>query len=104
MIWHGDNKRRLAYRRYLLEFEWDVGGRGGGGGGGGGFATQSEIIADDLRGRLEEGEWASGEALPSNSKLAEEYETSRSTIARVMRTLAEEGLVEIIPRRGAFKR
>jgi len=57
-----------------------------------------------LRRRLEEGEWASGEALPSNSKLAKEYGTSRTTIARVMRKLAEDDLVEIIPRQGSFKR
>jgi DNA-binding FadR family transcriptional regulator len=97
MIWKGDNIHPYPYPP-------EGNGGGGGGGGGGGFETATEQIWDDLRDRLEEGEWASGEALPSNSKLAEEYETSRSTIARVMRTLAEEGLVEIIPRRGTYKR
>jgi AraC-like DNA-binding protein len=100
MIWRGSNRRLRRWARYRSDPLLG----GGGGGGGGGFATDSEVIADELRDRIEEGEWAKGEALPSNSKLAEEYGVSRTTIARVMRGLAEDDLVEIIPRRGTFKK
>jgi len=102
MIWRGENDREDPSITYYRDPEFD--GGGGGGGGNGGSETEWEYIASQLRDRLEEDEWASGEALPSNKELAEEYATSRSSVARAMRSLAEEGLVEIIPRRGTFKK
>ena len=53
----------------------------------------SEIITARLRQRIVAGEWAPGGAFPSVAALAEEYGVARSTIARSLRTLADEGLL-----------
>ena len=59
-------------------------------------------IADALRDRLDSGEWLPGEQLPSATELAAEYETSRTTAARAVRVLAEEGRVTVVRNWGAF--
>ncbi|MGH9116313.1 MAG: GntR family transcriptional regulator [Acidimicrobiales bacterium] len=51
-------------------------------------------IADDLRRRIEEGEFAAGGLLPSESTLSREYEASRITIRRGLELLRDEGLVD----------
>ena len=63
----------------------------------------SEIVADDLRRRIAAGEWRSGEALPTVAALAEHYSVSKATITRVLRILAGEGLVRVVPRWGTFR-
>lgn len=63
----------------------------------------SEIVAADLRRRLEAGEWEVDEALPTTLALASEYEVSQSTITRAIRALAAEGLVRTVPRWGTFR-
>jgi GntR family transcriptional regulator len=63
----------------------------------------SRRIADDLRRRIEAGEWQPGAQLPGNAELAQHYESTRRTISRVMAVLAAEGLVEIEPRWGTFR-
>jgi GntR family transcriptional regulator len=50
-------------------------------------------IADDLRGRLAGGEFASGGLLPSEAELAAAYRASRVTIRRALEELRTEGLV-----------
>ena len=62
-----------------------------------------EIVAADLRRRIEAGEWAADEALPATAALAEHYHVSQATITRVMRVLATEGLVRTVPRWGTFR-
>ena len=57
----------------------------------------SARVEADLRRRLDAGEWASGEPLPSVAQLAGEYEVARGTVARVLAKLAEEGLVHVVP-------
>ena len=44
-----------------------------------------------------------GEQLPPVADLAAEFGTGHGTVARVLRALADEGLVTIVPRYGAFK-
>lgn len=51
-------------------------------------------IGDDLRRRVEAGEFASGRLLPSESELSESYAASRITIRKALEVLREEGLVE----------
>ena len=51
-------------------------------------------IADDLRQRLEGGEFAAGRLLPSESELAGAYRASRVTIRRALEELRTEGLVD----------
>lgn len=63
----------------------------------------SEIVERALRERIAAGEWSSGEQLPSTEQLAEQYATSKETCARVLRKLAEEGLVVIRERWGTFR-
>ena len=62
-----------------------------------------EIVAADLRRRIAADEWAVDEALPTTVALAEHYRVSQSTITRVLRILAGEGLVRTVPRWGAFR-
>jgi DNA-binding GntR family transcriptional regulator len=59
-------------------------------------------VADALRERLDGGEWLPGEALPSISALAGEYRVSRSTVARAVKVLADEGRVTTIRSWGTF--
>jgi len=63
----------------------------------------SRRVEADLRRRVDAGEWASGDALPSIATLAESYGTSRATVAKALRRLADDGLVEIVPQWGTFR-
>lgn len=51
-------------------------------------------IGDDLRRRVEGGEFAAGRLLPSESELSESYAASRVTIRKALELLREEGLVD----------
>ena len=62
-----------------------------------------EIVTADLRRRIAADEWAVDEALPTTVALAEHYHVSQSTITRVLRVLAAEGLVRTVPRWGTFR-
>ena len=46
---------------------------------------------------------APGEALPTVAALAEHYDVSKATVTRVLRILADEGLVRVVPRWGTFR-
>jgi GntR family transcriptional regulator len=61
-----------------------------------------QAVADALRERIRNGEWLPGEQLPSVRELAEQFGVSRATTSRAVRTLADEGLVTIVPNWGAF--
>jgi GntR family transcriptional regulator len=63
----------------------------------------SRRIADDLRRRIEAGEWDSGQQLPSNAELAGHYGSTRRTVSKALRVLADEGLVEIQANWGTFR-
>lgn len=62
-------------------------------------------IADDLRERINAGEWAAGEKIPSQRELMEEYNTpSPLDVVRAVAALMAEGLILTepgAPRRGA---
>ena len=62
-----------------------------------------ERVTADLRQRLEAGEWASGEMLPTVATLAKHYGVARGTVASALRRLADDGLVRIVPRWGTFR-
>lgn len=51
-------------------------------------------IADDLRRRVTEGEFAAGRVLPSESELSGAYDASRVTVRRALEALRTEGLVD----------
>jgi GntR family transcriptional regulator len=63
----------------------------------------SQRVEAALRARIAAGEWASGEALPSIATLAGEYGVSRATVAKALRRMADDGLVEIVPQWGTFR-
>lgn len=60
-------------------------------------------VTSDLRRRVSAGEWQPDQALPSVAALAAEYEVSRATVSRALKTLESEGLVRIVSRWGTFR-
>ncbi|MFF0389629.1 GntR family transcriptional regulator [Kitasatospora sp. NPDC004615] len=64
-----------------------------------------EKIADDLRKRIEDGEWEPGAKLPSETpELTSQYKTSLPTIRQALAVLAAEGTVDKVHGRGNFVR
>ena len=63
----------------------------------------SQRVEAAIRARIEAREWVSGQALPSMAALASEYGVSRATVAKALRRLADDGLVEIVPQWGTFR-
>ncbi len=59
-------------------------------------------LAELLRERIRSGDLAIGRPLPSLPHLIQEYEISRGTASRAVAVLREEGVVRIVPGRGAF--
>ncbi len=62
--------------------------------------TRQEIVADRLRDAILRGELRPGQRLDQN-EIAAMLKVSRSPIREALRTLAAEGLVEVIPHHGA---
>jgi DNA-binding GntR family transcriptional regulator len=63
--------------------------------------TRQEVIIDRLRNAILRGDLRPGQKL-DQSELAEALGVSRSPIREALRTLSAEGLVEVIPHRGAI--
>ena len=63
----------------------------------------SERVEADLRRRIAAGEWEPGGQLPTVAVLAEHYSTSGATISKVLRRLADDCLLTIIPSWGIFR-
>lgn len=59
-------------------------------------------IADDLRRRLREGEWAPGERFPGTVALAAEYGVAQATTQKALVALREEGLLRLVVGQGSF--
>jgi GntR family transcriptional regulator len=59
-------------------------------------------IAAILRGEIERGEIVPGRPVPSETQLMQRYEVARLTARKAVRVLADEGLVEVVPGRGAY--
>jgi Bacterial regulatory proteins, gntR family len=62
-----------------------------------------ERVENDLRRRIADGEWQRGQQLPAVAALAEHYGVAGGTVARVLRRLAADGLVKLIPGWGTFR-
>lgn len=61
-----------------------------------------QIIADDLIGRIKEGEFDIGEQLPKQIDLAKYYDTSRLTIQKAIQILISQGYVYAKKGNGTF--
>ncbi|MBB5153021.1 GntR family transcriptional regulator [Saccharopolyspora phatthalungensis] len=64
----------------------------------------SRALATQLRAKIQRGDYAPGEKLPSERTLAAEYGIARNTAAEAVRLLAEEGLVTRQHGKGNFVR
>jgi DNA-binding GntR family transcriptional regulator len=63
--------------------------------------TLTMAVASYIRNAIVHGQYAPGSRLPEVA-LAVELDTSRGTVREALRTLADGGLIEIVPRRGVF--
>ena len=59
-------------------------------------------LADLLAQKIEHGEYARGQRLPSADDLAEEYEIAPNTARKALALLRERGLAEMSPGRGTY--
>lgn len=61
-------------------------------------------VAAILRARIESGELAPKTRLPSIAGLVQEYGIARTTAAKALRVLVDEGLAEVVPGWGTYVR
>jgi len=66
-----------------------------------GFKTMQEAIYETLRNRIVSGQYEPGMRLIAND-LAEEFDISRMPVREALTRLAETGLVELVPYKGAI--
>lgn len=59
-------------------------------------------IADDLRRRLDAGEWASGDRFPGTVALSAEYEVAQSSVQKAVVQLRTEGRVHTVLGAGSY--
>ena len=59
-------------------------------------------IAADLRDRIERGELAPGDMLPSIARLSQEYGVAKGTAVKALALLHDEGLTVTVPGLGTF--
>ena len=59
-----------------------------------GTATAYQYVADTLRRRILQGQYVSGERLPAERELCEQFDASRITVRRALLILAEEMLIQ----------
>jgi DNA-binding GntR family transcriptional regulator len=64
----------------------------------------SRRVEADLRRRLDHGEWDHGQALPSVAELSRDYAVARNTVVKALRKLEADGLIEIVPSWGTFRK
>src|SRR5713226_10683169 len=61
-----------------------------------------EQIAEQIEKRILNGELRSGDRLPTERDLAEQFHASRTAVREAMKILAQKGLVEMRPGRGTI--
>jgi GntR family transcriptional regulator len=59
-------------------------------------------VAAILRARIESGELAPRQRLPSIAGLVQEYGIARTTASKALRVLVSEGLAEVVPGWGTY--
>lgn len=86
----------------LLEVLPGQGRRVVGAGAGPSSVTAYGRIAAELLRRIESGEFATSDALPSEAALMAEFDVSRNTVRRAIQVLVDEGAVVVRQGAGAF--
>jgi DNA-binding GntR family transcriptional regulator len=61
-------------------------------------------VIDELRRRIESGEYPPGSLLPSENQLSEEFQIARPTVVRALRVLRQDGWIETQQGKGSFVR
>src|SRR5574337_2129858 len=61
-----------------------------------------EQIAEQIEKRILSGELRSGDRLPTERELSEQFRASRTAVREAMKTLAQKGLVDMRPGRGTI--
>lgn len=61
-------------------------------------------VIDELRRRVESGEYPPGSLMPSEYQLSEEFQVTRATIVRALRVLRADGWIETQQGKGSFVR
>jgi DNA-binding GntR family transcriptional regulator len=61
-------------------------------------------VIDELRGRIESGEYPPGSLLPSEHQLSDEFQIARPTVVRALRVLRQDGWIETQQGKGSFVR
>src|SRR5947199_5173060 len=61
-----------------------------------------EQIAEQIEQRILSGELRSGDRLPTERELSEQFHASRTAVREAMKTLAQRGLVDMRPGRGTI--
>jgi len=64
----------------------------------------SKRVETDLRARIAANEWKPGERLPPVAELATHYGVARGTVIAAERRIEADGLIEIVPNWGVFRR
>ncbi|GLZ38180.1 TetR/AcrR family transcriptional regulator C-terminal domain-containing protein [Actinokineospora sp. NBRC 105648] len=64
-------------------------------------ATYARVAAD-IRRRIEEGELAPGDRVPSTRQITKEWGVALATAAKALQALTQEGLVQAVPRVGTI--
>ena len=59
-------------------------------------------VAGILRARIQDGELAPKQRLPSIAGLVQEYGIARTTAAKALKVLVDEGLAEVVPGWGTY--
>ncbi|MEU4345434.1 winged helix-turn-helix domain-containing protein [Nocardia sp. NPDC023852] len=60
------------------------------------------LIADDIRAKINRGDYAPGDQLPTKAQLMEQWNAALNTVARAINELRDEGLVETFHGVGSF--
>ena len=64
----------------------------------------SRRVETAIRARLAAGEWQPEQRMPSVAEFAVQYNVSRSAVASALRRIADDGLIEIVPQWGTFRK
>ena len=67
-----------------------------------GQAPRYQLIAKEMKGNIQRGDWQEGDAIPTEAKLSEQFEASRVTIRQAIKLLVQEGLLYRIQGSGTY--